>query len=86
LFERLPGKIQPRIAKINSIPGYEKITHKNILGWRLLKEKRGRKLSMEFEKEVAADLLIMRLGESGEAEIIANAIYSYDCIKCDQNV
>jgi hypothetical protein len=36
---------------------------------------------VEFEKDVAADLMVMRLSESGEAEIIANAIYSYDCIK-----
>lgn len=39
LFERLPGNLQDQIAKINSIPGYEKITHKNIRGWVRQKKK-----------------------------------------------
>jgi hypothetical protein len=81
LFERLPGKLQDRIAKINSIPGYEKISHKNIRGWGRPKKKLGRCFSAEFENEVAADLIVSRLSESGDTEIIANAIYSYDCVK-----
>ena len=50
-FERLPGKIQDRISKINSIPGYEKITHKNIRGWAMSKKRIGRVVSVEFESE-----------------------------------
>ena len=80
-FERLPGKIQDRISKINSIPGYEKITHKSIRGWAKSKKRIGRAVSVEFESEVAADLLIFRLSESGDTDIIANSIYSYECVK-----
>jgi hypothetical protein len=50
-FERLPGKIQDRISKIKSIPGYEKITHKNIRGWAMSKKRIGRVVSVEFESE-----------------------------------
>jgi hypothetical protein len=79
LFERSSGPIQDRVAKINAIPGYEKITHNSIVRWSQKKEKEKlrRKVSVEFENEIAADLLLLMQGGSHGT----NAIYSYDRIK-----
>jgi hypothetical protein len=75
-----------RLFTINGISGYEKITHNTIKRWKKSKKVPGRKVSGEFEKQVAAELLIFNLNASendmtDQVEILANSIYSYDCVK-----
>jgi hypothetical protein len=48
-----------RLFTINGISGYEK--HNTIQRWKKSKKVPGRKVSGEFEKQVAAELLIFNL-------------------------
>jgi hypothetical protein len=86
-FNALPGKYAMRLFTINGISGYEKITHNSIQRWKQSNKKvPGRKVSGEFERQIAAELLIFNLNASendmtDQVEILANSIYSYECVQ-----
>ncbi|KAJ1435896.1 hypothetical protein B484DRAFT_445883 [Ochromonadaceae sp. CCMP2298] len=44
-------------------------------------KKRGRTVNEDFEREVVSRLMIGKLREDGNMEIIANAAFSYDCFR-----
>jgi hypothetical protein len=88
LFQTLQGLNSERLLAINKISGYEKIKKKNIDEWIKSQKKRsGRKISNEFERDVAGELILYRVMElpdgnmADQAEILANSIYSYECVR-----
>jgi hypothetical protein len=88
IFETLPGLCQEKLRVINGICGYEKIRKKNITDWLKSKKRAGRQVSREFEREVGGELILYRVmkiddvNKSEQAEILANSIYSYECVRC----
>jgi hypothetical protein len=56
-FNALPSKYAIRLFPINGISRYEKITHNTIQRWKKSKKVPGRKVSGEFERQVAAELI-----------------------------
>jgi hypothetical protein len=63
-FRLFQGLNSERLLAINKIPGYEKIKKKNIDEWIKSQKKRsGRKISNEFERDVAGELILYRVME-----------------------
>jgi hypothetical protein len=65
-FHQLDGNIASKIERIQQISGYEKISHQSILRWGKSKNTRGRQVCPDFEKQVAAELMIVNLNASNE--------------------
>jgi hypothetical protein len=71
IFQTLQGLNYERLLAINKISGYEKIKTKNIDEWIKSQKKRsGRKISNEFERDVAGELILYRVMELPDGNMI----------------